>query len=122
RQAAAAGRQTSPAAAISVSAPAVSVHPILQFQQTIGNQAVQRWLRSRNIQARLAMSQPGDVYEQEADHVADHVMRMPEPGIQRSCSCAAGGSTCAECEPETKSLVQRKTEQRSNNSGSVPDD
>jgi hypothetical protein len=122
RQAAAAGRQTSPAAAISVSAPAVSVHPILQFQQTIGNQAVQRWLRSRNIQARLAMSQPGDVYEQEADHVADHVMRMPEPVIQRSCSCAAGGSTCAECEPETKSLVQRKTEQRSNNSGSVPDD
>ncbi len=53
------------------------VHPILQLQQTVGNQAVQRLLRSRTIQAKLTISQPGDAYEQEADRVAEHVVRMP---------------------------------------------
>jgi len=59
------------------------VHPIIQLQQTIGNQAVQRLLRSRTIQPKLAISQPGDSYEQEADQVADQVMRTPDPVIQR---------------------------------------
>ena len=35
------------------------------------------------IQAKLTINQPGDRYEQEADRVADAVMRMPEPGVQR---------------------------------------
>jgi hypothetical protein len=35
------------------------------------------------IQAKLKVGQPGDIYEQEADRVADAVMRMPEPGVQR---------------------------------------
>jgi hypothetical protein len=35
------------------------------------------------LQAKLRIGQPGDVYEQEADRVADTVMRMPEPGVQR---------------------------------------
>ena len=43
--------------------------PIRQLQQTIGNQAVQRL-----IQTKLEVSQPGDKYEQEADHVAAHVL------------------------------------------------
>ncbi len=32
------------------------------------------------IQPKLAIGQPGDKYEQEADRVADQVMRMPAPG------------------------------------------
>ncbi|HVF51967.1 MAG TPA: DUF4157 domain-containing protein [Pyrinomonadaceae bacterium] len=32
------------------------------------------------IQAKLTVSSPGDVYEQEADRVADQVMRAPEAG------------------------------------------
>jgi len=35
------------------------------------------------IQFKLAVGQPGDRYEQEADRIADRVMRMPEPGLQR---------------------------------------
>lgn len=31
------------------------------------------------IQTKLAIEQPGDKYEQEADRVADQVMRMPDP-------------------------------------------
>jgi hypothetical protein len=56
---------------------------ILFLQRTIGNQAVQRLIRSGTLQAKLRIGQPGDKYEQEADRVADAVMRMPEPGVQR---------------------------------------
>ena len=35
------------------------------------------------IQAKLTINQPGDRYEQEADRVADVVMRMPEAVVQR---------------------------------------
>jgi hypothetical protein len=39
-----------------------------------------------NIQAKLTVSQPNDPQEKEADDMADHVMRMPEPvhAIHRS--------------------------------------
>ena len=56
---------------------------ILFLQRTIGNQAVQRLIKSGTLQAKLRIGQPGDKYEQEADRVADAVMRMPEPGVQR---------------------------------------
>jgi hypothetical protein len=57
---------------------ASSVDRILYLQRTIGNQAVSRLIRSKAVQAKLRIGQPGDVYEQEADRVADEVMRMPE--------------------------------------------
>ena len=59
------------------------LHPVFQLQQKYGNQAVQRLLQSRQIQAKLTVGVPNDKYEQEADRVADHVMRMPDPKVQR---------------------------------------
>jgi len=59
------------------------VDRILFLQRTIGNQAVQRMVRSGALQAKLRIGQPGDVYEQEADRVAERVMSMPEPKIGR---------------------------------------
>jgi len=56
---------------------------ILQLQRTTGNQAVQRLIKSRSLQAKLRIGQPNDIYEQEADRVAEQVMRMPEPKLQR---------------------------------------
>ncbi len=41
------------------------------------------------IQTKLAINTPGDEYEQEADRVADEVMRMPEPLIQMQRTRAA---------------------------------
>ena len=52
------------------------------------------------MQAKLTVGEPNDKYEQEADRMADHVMRMPEPingclassslfthpSVQRMCS------------------------------------
>jgi hypothetical protein len=60
-----------------------SADRILQLQRTAGNQAVQRLIKSGALQAKLKISQPNDVYEQEADRVAEQVMRMPEPIMQR---------------------------------------
>jgi uncharacterized protein DUF4157 len=49
-------------------------HPILQLHSLVGNRAF-----SRFMQTKLQVSQPGDQYEQEADRVAEQVMRMPDP-------------------------------------------
>jgi len=56
---------------------------VLYLQRTIGNQAVQRLIKSGALQAKLRIGQPGDKYEQEADRVAERVMRMPEPQVHR---------------------------------------
>lgn len=37
-----------------------------------------------NLQPKLAVNNPGDIYEQEADRVADQVMRLPEAQLQAS--------------------------------------
>ena len=56
--------------------------PVLSaLQQTHGNWYVQRVVTG--IQAKLKIGQPGDMYEQEADRVADAVMRTAEPEVQR---------------------------------------
>ncbi len=54
---------------------------ILHLQKTIGNQSVQGLFQSGVIQTKLKIGQPNDVYEQEADRVAEQVMRMPEPDV-----------------------------------------
>src|SRR5207244_3955184 len=48
-------------------------------------------------QTKLAINKPGDEYEQEADRVAEQVMRMPEPRLQRTCACSG---ECSECQTE----------------------
>ncbi len=60
-----------------------SADRILQLQRTAGNQAVQRMIESGALQAKLKISQPNDIYEQEADRVAEQVMRMPDLIMQR---------------------------------------
>lgn len=60
-----------------------SADSIRFLQRTVGNQAVSRLMKSGALQAKLRIGQPGDKYEQEADRVADVVMRMSEPGMQR---------------------------------------
>ena len=83
------------------------------LQSMIGNQAVLRMLSSSKpvIQTKLAVNQPGDPFEQEADRVAEHVMSAtPVPTVQRSCSSCAGEDKlqreCAECE-EGKKLTRK---------------
>jgi hypothetical protein len=49
------------------------------------------------VQAKLRVSPPGNSQEQEADRVAEEVMRMPEPRLQRTCACSGG---CPKCQTE----------------------
>jgi hypothetical protein len=51
------------------------------LQRTAGNRAVSKLIRSEYLQAKLWIGQPGDIYEQEADRVADEVIRMS--GVQQ---------------------------------------
>ena len=44
---------------------------------------VRHILRSPTLQPKLKIGRPNDKYEQEADRVADEVMRMPDPRLQR---------------------------------------
>src|SRR5882672_259636 len=41
------------------------------------------------LQAKVTVNEAGDRYEQEADRLADQVMRMPDttPRLQRKCGC-----------------------------------
>jgi hypothetical protein len=79
---------------------------LLQLQQTYGNGAVQRLLRTGAIQAKLAISEPGDQYEQEADRVAEQVLRMPSSGADGPLQVAGQFSSrsiqrvCQECEED----------------------
>ncbi len=81
-------------------------HSLLAQQQALGNQAVQRLLSSGMIQAKLTISEPGDQYEQEADRVADQVMRMSGPGVtERAPVAGQTHSTdmqrmCSKCQDE----------------------
>ena len=74
----------------------------------MGNQTVQRLLRDGVIQAKLTMNQPGDRFEQQADRVADAVIRMPEPRdtkgirVSRPSSFPAAQRICAGCDEEFK--------------------
>src|SRR5690349_8588865 len=56
-------------------------------------------MRPAGVQAKLAVSQPDDPFEQEADRVADRVMRMEAPGVTVQRKCAG-------CEEEEQ--LQRK--------------
>src|SRR5919112_271937 len=84
---------------------------IIHLQHTIGNQAVQRLLSTNvpfnfakiDIQPKLKVSQPGDVYEQEADRIADQVMGMSTGHSVTSTTTPANDEEridrkCATCE------------------------
>jgi hypothetical protein len=79
---------------------------LADLHSAYGNQAVLRMLSRApaSIQTRLTVSQPGDAFEQEADRVADHVMRMSQPSVQRECSCDGAGGDCPECKKKEGAL------------------
>jgi hypothetical protein len=84
----------------------------IHLQRTIGNQAVQRFMHSGTrfdfekigIQPKLKISQPDDVYEQEADKVAEEVMRTfvstPINSLTIPDSEERIDRKCAACETE----------------------
>jgi hypothetical protein len=84
--------------ATSTSAPAGPL-PV-GLPRRLGNQSWQLLLRARLLQAKLTVSDPHDVYEQEADRVADQVMRMRDPTSVTSLTTTRVQRTCRECDDE----------------------
>jgi Domain of unknown function (DUF4157) len=87
------------------------VATLLDLQRSHGNAFVQRL-----VQRKLAVSQPGDKYEQEADRVADAVVqksntssvipsitRYAERGVHRKCT---------ECEEEMQRQPEKEEEEK----------
>jgi hypothetical protein len=62
----------------SASSPPQKPQILLQLQRQYGNRAT-----TQLIQAKLTVGKPDDVYEQEADLVAEQVMRMPTSATQQ---------------------------------------
>src|SRR5215207_413807 len=79
---------------------------VSRLQRDHGNRFVQKLLRSGWIQAKLTVSEPGDQFEQEADRVAEQVMRMPDPAtadgatLPREVQAPQIQRMCSACEEE----------------------
>jgi hypothetical protein len=78
---------------------------ILSLHKALGNRAVQRLIESGALQTKLTVGKPNDIYEQEADRVAEQVMRMPESSTKRKGVSEFNESesvqrVCEECEEE----------------------
>jgi hypothetical protein len=71
--------------------------PLLQSKCACGG-GCPRCKQELEIQTKLKIGEPGDKYEQEADRIADEVMRMPESLVQRQ----------VEPEEEEEEMVQSK--------------
>jgi Domain of unknown function (DUF4157) len=109
-----AGLQSAPASALRPSsASSAAQHPMLTLQQQAGNQAVQSLLRNGFIQAKLAVSNPDDPEEQEADQMADRVMRMKNGfPVSAPCSCDGEAESCESCQ-EKNAAIQRRADANS---------
>jgi hypothetical protein len=86
----------------------------LYLHRVIGNQAVLSLSGSGIIQEKLVIGGPDDIYEQEADRVADEVMRMSDPMIQPkppSITPLIQRQELEEEEEEPLQMVRRQTEE-----------
>ncbi len=93
---------------------------VLEFQRTAGNQAVQRLIKSGALQAKLKIGKPNDIYEQEAEKVADSVMRA-----SKSSMVSAGEfqvqRKCSGCEEELKRQLEEEPVQVKKITGRNPE-
>ena len=81
-------------------------------------------MQRRFLQTKLVVNQPGDVYEQEADRVAETVMRMPDSSppmppvsrvssrgsLQRACACGGTSDHCKDTEVQRSAATSEAVE------------
>lgn len=99
-------------------------HALLHLQDRIGNRAA-----ASVIQAKLQVSEPGDVYEQEADRVAEEVTRSSPakdsggeseapPRVQRKCAaCGQSAAPCPQCTEKDLTLQAKPAPAATSDSG-----
>ncbi len=80
--------------------------PLVAGSQSISN------MTKPLIQPKLKIGATNDKYEQEADRVADQVMRMPEPGaVQTQNSPLQIQRVCPECEEKLQRQIKEEEEE-----------
>lgn len=91
----------------------------IRFADDFSQVAIHQKARAK-IQPKLTVGTPGDLYEREADHVANQVMQMPEAQLQRTCAC---GGECPQCQTgrggQVSGLLQAKFGQDTNTDHTV---
>jgi hypothetical protein len=87
------------------------------MQGTMGNARISRMLGTQ-VQAKLTVGAPNDVYEQEADQVADRAMRMPELQVSNEASVSeqVQPARIQRFCPEREKKLQRQKEEEENTS------
>lgn len=86
--------------------------PLLQRKCACGG-GCPRCKEELGIQTKLKIGEPGDKYEQEADRIADEVMRMPEPSIQRQVELEEEEEETLQAKPtigQITPIIQRQVE------------
>jgi len=76
---------------------------VMHLQRNYGNRYVQRLVESIKVQPKLTVNAPNDIYEQEADRVADQIMKAVNSPAQRQLE--------EEEELQMKPLLQRQEEE-----------
>jgi hypothetical protein len=62
------------------------------------------------IQPKLTVNQPGDRYEQEADAIADRVVRMTKPSsVVATPTASSIQRKCAKCDDQEKHIQRKET-------------
>jgi len=87
--------------------------PLAQLQQQAGNQAMQQLLRAGIIHAKLAISQPDDPEEQEANRTADRIMRSHAGASATATPCSCGSDEdemCDECKQKASGISRQATQ------------
>jgi len=86
--------------------------PLLQRKCACGG-GCPRCQDELGIQTKLKIGEAGDKYEQEADRIADEVMRMPEPSIQRQVELEEEEEETLQAKPtisQITPIIQRQVE------------
>jgi uncharacterized protein DUF4157 len=83
--------------------------PLVELQQSAGNQAMLRLLAGGGIRRKPKVSEPGDESEKQADLIAARVTGNPSGAtVQRKCAMCAAGAPCSECAGKEEEQVQFK--------------
>lgn len=93
---------------------------VRRLQQTHGNAYVQRLLQSKAVQAKLTVGPPNDIYEQEADSVAEKVVqtmnsqepRQEEPEEELAMTKSRSGIRRQEEPEEELAMTESRSEIR----------
>jgi hypothetical protein len=86
--------------------------PLLQRKCACGG-GCPRCQDELGIQTKLKIGEPGDKYEQEADRIADEVMRMPQPSVQRQVELEEEEEETLQAKPmisQITPIIQRQVE------------